>query len=415
MEFEKPLKVFLSYSHRDSPELFLEFRNHLVSLEDDGIIDVWWDRDITAGLNWDREIKDRLDQCGLFLALTSASFNASGYIRGIEMQKAWEYHDNGRCRIVPIMWRHWRPPERFRTLQFLPSLDCPVTAAENTDAVLLDLTSRIEQVVKEMTQGRWKPRQPTLEAIPNELAYLCDWTGPILQLNQLRAAGTLERRPGVLVLISTHNDCADEFLKRTHRTDVPRALDLENAPVHDVRPLDWPPSSDVASAFLNRCLEAQPEWQIERRLREGLTVIKTVTLGWDAGKQTVLSQILRDWSTPEWILPGNRSLLLVVSIVNSPWMITRHRNESIRKQIEALARQEPSIRTAVVTLPKIEREHALNWPAIPEVRIYHKDRDEALTDHIRQLYGWRHRLAMKRIAPKLLSILQRYRRQGRVA
>src|SRR5216683_2671990 len=100
MGFEKPLRVFLSYSHRDDPELFREFRYHLTSLEDDKVIKVWSDdRDISAGLNWDQEIKKELSECAVFLALTSASFNASGYIRGVEMRTAWERHEAGQCRI----------------------------------------------------------------------------------------------------------------------------------------------------------------------------------------------------------------------------------------------------------------------------------------------------------------------------
>src|SRR5437016_5475997 len=98
MEFKPPLKVFLSYSHRDDPNLFGEFRNHLTALEDDGLVKVWTDREITAGLDWDSEIKTGLNECALFIALTSASFNASGYIRGIEMQTAWTRHNTGECR-----------------------------------------------------------------------------------------------------------------------------------------------------------------------------------------------------------------------------------------------------------------------------------------------------------------------------
>jgi hypothetical protein len=416
MEFEKPLKVFLSYSHRDDPELFLEFRNHLTSLEDDGIIKVWSDRDdITAGLNWDQEIKKSRHECDLFLALTSASFNASGYIRGVEMRTALERNEAGRCRIIPIMWRDWRPPETLAALQFLPSRDRPVASSKDKDAVLRTLTAKIELVVKEMTKKQWKPRRPTLSAIPSELAYLCNWTGPILQLNGLRAVPGFVRRPAVLVLICTLNDCADEFLKRTYRADLPLALDLASAPVHDMRPLDWPPIPDVASGFLHRCLDARPEWEIERKLREGLTAIRTVTLGWDDAKEAVLEHTLREWSEPAWILPGNRCLLLVISVINSHWLLSAQRNGSIRKRLEGLAKRHLAIATTIVTLPKIEREHALNWPVLPEVRVYHRDREESLTDHIRRLYRWRRTVAMKRLAPKLLRILQQHRQQGHVA
>src|SRR5690242_5351314 len=102
MVFQKPLKVFLSYSHDDDPKLCQELKNQLQALYDDDIIQLWDDRIISGGQDWDREIKSKLNDCHLFIPLTSASFNASGYIRGIEMATAWQRHTAGLCRIVPI-------------------------------------------------------------------------------------------------------------------------------------------------------------------------------------------------------------------------------------------------------------------------------------------------------------------------
>jgi len=48
-------------------------------LEDDGIIKLWADRDnIYAPRDWDREIKKGLNDCHIFLAVTSAGLNTSG-------------------------------------------------------------------------------------------------------------------------------------------------------------------------------------------------------------------------------------------------------------------------------------------------------------------------------------------------
>src|SRR5690349_5773446 len=133
MAFQKPLKVFLSHSHDEDPQLFQDLKNQLQALCDDNISQLWDDRIISAGQDWDLEIKSKLNDCHLFIALTSASFNASGYIRGIEMATAWQRHTAGLCRIIPIMWRQWRPPERLRSLQFIPGLDSDVTSAKNRD------------------------------------------------------------------------------------------------------------------------------------------------------------------------------------------------------------------------------------------------------------------------------------------
>jgi hypothetical protein len=412
MAFEKPLRAFLSYAHtdeEDNPKLFREFRNQLKSLEDDGIIKVWCDRDITAGLKWDQEIQRGLYDCHLFLALTSANFNASNYISGIEMRTALERHEDGACRIIPIMWRDWRPPKIFDALQF-PNRNDPVADAEKKDAVLRALTGHIELVVAELTEGRWiSKKRPPLVRIDPALAYLCDWTRPILQLSELKQAPGVSRRPCVLLLLGNPGDCADEFLTRTHRVDLPRALEFE-APVHDMCLLDWPSSPDLAVGFLHRCLGAQPGWEIERKLREGLTPVRTVTLGWDTEKEAVFSRILGELSGDAWALPPNRCLLLAVLIVVANW-----RKRRVQERIESLAGRWPAIRIAAVTLPKIEREHALNWPEMEEVRKYRGDKSQPLNDQIRRAYGWRRRLAMKRLAPRLLTILQESRRQGAMA
>jgi hypothetical protein len=415
MAFEKPLKVFLSYAHRDAeddPKLFQEFIDQLKSLVQDGLITRWDDRQITAGLSWDREIKEKLRSCDLFLALTSSAFNASDYIEGIEMRTAMERHEAGLCRIVPVMWRDWRPPKTFDALQF-PNRNSPVADAEKKDAALRALAGHIELIVKEMTEGRWRPRQTALSPIPPSLAYICDWDVPIQKLRALRQAAGPERRPCVLVLVSTMNDCADEFLRRTHRAELPVELDFE-APVHDMRPLDWPQSPDLASGSLHRSLEAQAEWKIERKLREGLTPVKTVTVGWGPAKEAVLARMLLEWSEDAWVLPPNRCLLLIVSIMVSNWSLGARRKAKIEKRIESLAERRPKIPIKVITLPKIERDHALTWPDKPAVVAFRGNDAQPMTDSIRRLYRWRRRLAMKRLAPKLLTILQRSR-QGAIA
>jgi hypothetical protein len=411
MGFEKPLKVFLSYSHADDPALFREFRNQLMALEEDEIIKVWSDRDISAGSDWDREIKTGLEECDLFVALTSASFNASGYIRGIEMQRAFERYTAGRCRIIPIMWRQWRPPERLRALQFLPGLDQDVTNAKNRDDVLYRLIEKIERAVREMTEGRWTPNRRVLDPLPAELPYLCDWMTPIGRLDSLRASeGPL--RPSVLILIGTLEDCADAFLDRTHRVHLPRALGLDGLPVHDVRLMDWPTEPDVASGVLHIALEARAEWDVEKKLLEGLTLLKTTTAGWDSARKAVLERLLREWREAHWTLPATRRLLLVVSI------ITPRRDEALEVQLKEWMQHQPGVATAVITIPEIERGDAINWASLREVRNRCRPGShEELRGGIMQLYerAGIPRLPMKPLASGLLKLLERYRERGAAA
>jgi len=410
MLFSKPLKVFLSYSHGDDPRSFRQFRDQLTALEDDGLIKVWSDRQIKAGTDWDSEIKAGLCECDLFVALTSASFNASGYIRGIEMQTAWDRHIAGKCRILPVMWRQWRPPERLRALQFLPpGIDHDVANSLNQDDVLYQLIVAIEGVVNEMTEGRWAPNRRALEPLPAELPYLCDWMKPIARLNALRIPEGAARLPAVLILIGTLEDCAEAFLERTHRADLPRALDAQGLPVHDVRLMDWPDDPEFVPGFLHLALDARPEWRLEMKIPEGLTLLKTTTSGWDTGKEVVLRRILSEWRGGNWTLPATRNLVMVVSIV------CERRDRSLQKEIEDAIARESGPSVSVITLPEVERDDAVNWASLPQVRSRCRaESREELTGGIWGIYqraGMR-LLPMRPLAGELLKLLEQYRDKG---
>ncbi len=62
--------AFISYSHRDEKGLEL-LHKHLAMLRRDGLIDVWFDRQIDAGGKIDNEIAGALSRSELFLALVS--------------------------------------------------------------------------------------------------------------------------------------------------------------------------------------------------------------------------------------------------------------------------------------------------------------------------------------------------------
>ena len=65
-----PLKVFLSYAHRDEP-LKNELAIHLASLKRQGKIQPWQDREIEAGTEWDAEIKAQLAAADIILLLVT--------------------------------------------------------------------------------------------------------------------------------------------------------------------------------------------------------------------------------------------------------------------------------------------------------------------------------------------------------
>jgi hypothetical protein len=84
---DKPV-IFISYSHKDEPEhprdgevQWLSFvRTYLQPAVKHGIFDLWVDRSMSGGADWEPEIEEKLRACDIFILLVSAHSMASDYI-----------------------------------------------------------------------------------------------------------------------------------------------------------------------------------------------------------------------------------------------------------------------------------------------------------------------------------------------
>src|SRR5690348_14800437 len=121
-----PVKIFFSYAHED--ELFLnKLKKHLRPIEREGLVDFWYDRDISTGSEWEPEISKHLDEAQIILLLISPDFIDSEYCYGIELKRAMERHNHRKARVIPIILRHvyWQI-EPLKILQVLPTDAKPV-------------------------------------------------------------------------------------------------------------------------------------------------------------------------------------------------------------------------------------------------------------------------------------------------
>ncbi len=99
-----PINVFFCYAREDEA-LLNKLKTHLRPLQRQGLLDLWHDREIQAGANWEQEINRRLNDADLVLLLVSPDFMESDYCYGREMQKALERHATGECVVIPIIVR----------------------------------------------------------------------------------------------------------------------------------------------------------------------------------------------------------------------------------------------------------------------------------------------------------------------
>jgi hypothetical protein len=144
----RPLRLFISYSHRDESYRD-ELVRHLSSLEREGIIEIWHDRRFYPGTAVDDEIRNQLDSAHVVLILVTADFIASDYCYSKEMHRALERHEWGYCVVVPIVirpvdWRH----APFAKLLALPRDGKPVTTWEHQDQAFVDVVAGIRRLVE---------------------------------------------------------------------------------------------------------------------------------------------------------------------------------------------------------------------------------------------------------------------------
>src|SRR5262249_51107876 len=130
---EKPCRVFCCYAREDLEYLY-KLKNHLASLEQEGLITVKADGDISPGVGWKKAIDHYLEEADIILLLISSDFIASGYYINEEMQKAVARHEQGTARVVPVIIRptDWQST-RFGGLQALPEDAKPISIWRNSD------------------------------------------------------------------------------------------------------------------------------------------------------------------------------------------------------------------------------------------------------------------------------------------
>lgn len=116
-----PVRVFLSYSHDDEKIRRRDLAAVLKVLENEKLIDVWCDRMIVAGDDWDKEIRQEVKKADLILFLVSREFLISNYIRSVEAKIALERASRNDGKITAIVHRlcTWQS-EPWAKFQVLP-------------------------------------------------------------------------------------------------------------------------------------------------------------------------------------------------------------------------------------------------------------------------------------------------------
>ena len=145
-----PLKVFISYSHKDE-----EFKDDLVTmlegLRRQGVIEPWQDRCIEEGDEWYQAIQDAMKDCDLAVLLVSQHFIASRFIQDTELPRLLKRRQGQGLRVVPIIVRPcmWQSEPALVHLNALPKDGKAVvtypTDNGQRDQVWADIASVLEK------------------------------------------------------------------------------------------------------------------------------------------------------------------------------------------------------------------------------------------------------------------------------
>lgn len=150
------LNIFFSYSHKDE-SLCTELLKHLTPLKDADLINNWYDRQITPGEDWDKQIKLKLNESDIILFLISPDFLASKYIYEHEIKTAIERHKNGEAIVVPIMLRKCDIEYTlFKDIQGLPTDFEPILSKKwySVDDACFDVVVGLKKIIHQVRKKK---------------------------------------------------------------------------------------------------------------------------------------------------------------------------------------------------------------------------------------------------------------------
>lgn len=149
------VKIFFCYAHEDEVLLNM-LKTHLRPLQREALIDVWYDRDIGAGTEWEQEISNHLNEAQIILLLVSPDFIASDYCHSVEMKRAIERHERGEARVIPIILRRSYWQGVLGNLQALPTDARPVKSWPDLDEGFYNVFEGIRKIVVDEYENRIK-------------------------------------------------------------------------------------------------------------------------------------------------------------------------------------------------------------------------------------------------------------------
>lgn len=136
--------IFVSYSHKDEPQRE-RLELHLRVLQSE--VEVWSDKEIGAGANWQQEIDQAMARATVGVLLVTANFLTSNFIKIKEVPILLQRSQTDGLRVVPILAKHcaWQQVDWLKAMEVRPKNAEPVwrSRGAHVDKELAKITNEV--------------------------------------------------------------------------------------------------------------------------------------------------------------------------------------------------------------------------------------------------------------------------------
>ncbi|HJP92701.1 MAG TPA: toll/interleukin-1 receptor domain-containing protein [Pyrinomonadaceae bacterium] len=178
--------VFISYSHEDDAWR-RRLSQHVAILFREGLIDLWSDRQIGVGNDWEKEIEAALTTARVALLLISPAYLASEYIWKNEIPRIIAHSKDG-MRIVPLIVRPcaWRLAKELSRLQARPEDERALSAGSEAQ-IDADLSALVYELANLIADSATNDRSTGAIAFVGKGSQVVGkWTGTYNQTRQIK-------------------------------------------------------------------------------------------------------------------------------------------------------------------------------------------------------------------------------------
>jgi hypothetical protein len=374
------LKLFISYSHKDR-EWCDRLHAHLAGISKEALAEVWYDKRISAGSEWNAEIVRHLDEADIVLFLVSSNFVEAEFCP-LEVERALERQARRNCVVIPVLLRHYNlTGSGYAHLQPSPQGGAPIDSAAwpDKDLALKTISIEIEERARSLIGN--PPKHQSVLRNPMELQkllyHLCDRQQQRRALHHaLEPERRKEHRPFVIVILGHQRDSLEWFLSRLEHVLLKRYFSQS---IGRLSPLEWPEyirgesPIQIFGQFLTDCLNVRPYASLVE-LNTALSALSQVSLlpssilaaTWDRKTEDSFDAYLGLWK--DWPkMPPDRMLIPVVCIEYSNDLPPQHRLFRYLKKLDF----ESFPTVGGVLLPQltaVEHSEFKDWLRLEQVR-----------------------------------------------